>query len=338
MLMRHIIIVIVIGFLNTYFVFGQDIHYSQFYYNYPSQSPVQAGLFQGDHRITANYRNQWQSALVPYLSLSLFYDSKIKFRSGDDYIGLGIGIDYDRAGDSELSLSSLNIALNYGLTFQKTHRIIVGISPNVAQRRLSDENLKWNNQWNGDKFVKNLPSKESFKLSGDFFMDLSGGLAYQYTKTKRSKLLIGGSMFHILEPNQTFYGISQNKVKLPMRLVYHVKLDIGIGNHIDLILNGQYQEQEHYQEKMAVGMIRTYLNQNPGIKLNLLTGFGIRLGDAIIPVIGVEYKDWLISGSYDINTSGFKAATNKRGGLELAVQYHFRSVEPVGVFRKCPVY
>jgi type IX secretion system PorP/SprF family membrane protein len=338
MLVRHIVVFILICTLNTHAVFGQDIHYSQFFYHYPSQSPVQTGLFNGDHRITANYRNQWQSVIVPYLSLSLFYDTKFTFRAGDDYIGVGLGIDYDRAGDSELSLSSLNVSLNYGMNFKKHHRVIIGLSPNVGQRRLSNEKLKWNNQWDGEEFNKNLPPRENFKLSGDFFMDLAGGIAYQYTKTKRTKFLLGGSLFHILEPNQTFYGISQNKVSLPMRFVYNANLDIGIGDRLDLILNAQYQEQEEYNEKLALGMFRIYLNQNPGIKLNLLTGFGIRLDDALIPVIGIEYKDWLISGSYDINTSDFKTATNRRGGLELAVQYHFRSVERVGVFKKCPIY
>lgn len=80
---------------------------------------------------------------VPYMSFSLFYDSKIKLKSNGDYIGAGIGFDYDRAGDSELSLSSLNIGLNYGLTLSKGHLIILGLSPNIGQRRLSDEKLKW---------------------------------------------------------------------------------------------------------------------------------------------------------------------------------------------------
>lgn len=37
-------------------------------------------------------------------------------------------------------------------------------------------------------------------------------------------------MFHLLEPDQTFYGLSQTKVQLPQRMVLHANLDIGIGS------------------------------------------------------------------------------------------------------------
>jgi type IX secretion system PorP/SprF family membrane protein len=338
MLLRHI------GFFVTFYVIfivhsiGQDIHYSQYFYNYPSQSPIQTGLYHGDHRITANYRNQWQTVPVPYLSLSMFYDSKIKLNSIKDYIGVGVGFDYDKAGDSELSLTSLNVSLNYGLSIKKSHLFIIGLSPNLAQRRFSEEKLKWHNQWNGDKYDPTLPTRENFKLSTKLFIDLAGGLAYQYSVSNRTKFLIGASAFHLLEPDQTFYGQSTVKTKLPMRNVFHANFDIGIGGYIDLILNGQYQQQEEYSEKLGTGMFRFYLNKNPGIKLNLLAGCGIRLDDAFFPMIGFEYKDWMLSGSYDINTSDFKTASNRRGGLELAVQYIFRSVESVGIFRKCPIY
>ena len=145
MLMKHFIIVIVYFTFYSLKINGQDIHYSQYFYNYPSQSPVQSGLYSGKHRITANYRNQWQTVPVPYLTLSMFYDSKFKLKGGKDYIGVGIGFEYDKAGDSELSLASLNVSINYALSINKSNLLIIGLSPNVAQRRLSNEKLKWNN-------------------------------------------------------------------------------------------------------------------------------------------------------------------------------------------------
>lgn len=338
MLIRHTIIFTVICVIYSLNTNGQDIHYSQYFYNYPSQSPIQTGLFNGNHRITANYRNQWQSVPVPYLSLSMFYDSKIKMKGSKDYLGIGIGFDYDRAGDSELSLASLNVSLNYAFHIDKSNMLIFGLSPNLGQRRLSDDKLKWNNQWNGDKYDPNLSAKENFKLTGSVFFDLAGGFAYQYSKSQRTKVLLGAALFHLPEPNQTFYGISQNKVKLPKRQVLHATIDLAVGEYLDFIVNGQYQKQEEYNEKLGSGIFRLYLNKNPGVKLNLLMGCGIRIDDALIPMIGFEYKDWMVSGSYDINTSDLKTATNKRGGPEIAIQYVFRSPEPIGIYRKCPIY
>ena len=178
------------------------------------------------------------------MSFSLFYDSKIKLKSNGDYIGAGIGFDYDRAGDSELSLSSLNISLNYGLTLSKGHLIILGLSPNIGQRRLSDEKLKWGSQWTGDHYDKNRSPNENFNTTGDMFFDLSGGLAYQYSFTKRTRFMASAAIFHLLEPDQTFYGLSQNKIKLPQRNVLNGSINLGLGTYLDLLLNGEFQKFE----------------------------------------------------------------------------------------------
>lgn len=338
MLLKHRMVYSSLLYLIVQKMYGQDIHYSQSFLNYPGQNPAHSGLYIGKHRITANYRNQWQSVPVDYMSLSIFYDTKFRFKGRGDQIGLGLGFDYDKAGDSELSLTSFHLSLNYGLKIHKSHRIILGLSPNLAQRRLSDDKLKWGNQWNGDRYDPNKSPKENYNLTGEFFVDLSGGVAYEFMKTNRTRFVIGGAYFHLLEPNQTFYDINKTLVKLPIRKIFHAQLNIGLGNYIDLCVNGQYQLQQEYEEKAGIGYFRIYLDKNPGVKLNLLTGCGLRLDDAFFPLIGFEYKDWLISASYDINTSDFKTATNQRGGLEFAIQYVFKSVEPVGIFRKCPIY
>lgn len=338
MLERHIVLSIVLFLVALSPGLSQDIHYSQFYMHYPGQSPVHAGAYKGEHRITANYRSQWQTVPVPYLSLSLFYDSKFKFKTSKDFIGVGIGLDYDRAGDSKLSLTSLNAAFNYGLNLKKNHLIVLGISPSIGQRRFSEEKLKWDNQWNGDRYDPNLSPRESFSTTGSFFFDLGAGISYQYSKSARSYLMIGASAFHLLQPDQSFYGLNQTKTELPLRPVVHAELSIGLVPFADLILNAQHQQQDQYKESTGAGMFRFYINKNPGVRFNLLAGCGLRLDDAFFPIAGFQYQNWMATASYDINTSDFKTATNQRGGLELAVQYLFRSVEPVGLYKKCPIY
>ncbi len=100
----------------------------------------------------------------------------------------------------------------------------------------------------------------------------------------------------------------------------------------------QIQQQDVYEETAASGMFRLYLDKNPGVKLNLLLGAGLRMEDAFYPLAGFQYKNWTALASYDINTSDFRTASNKRGGLEVSLQYLFKSVEPIGIFKKCPIY
>ncbi|MBK8955577.1 MAG: PorP/SprF family type IX secretion system membrane protein [Saprospiraceae bacterium] len=339
MLKRHTLFLIAISWAISFYKGNtQDIHYSQFFMHLPGQSPANTGAYHGEHRLTANYRSQWQTVPVPYLTMSLFYDSKFKIRSKQDFIGVGIGLDYDKAGDSKLSLTALNASFSYGYNLNKHHQFRIGISPSVGQRRLSEELLKWDNQWDGEKYNQALSPKESFENSGAFFFDLGAGFSYQLSKSKRTYLAIGGSANHLLEPEQTFYTQQQNKVGLPMRFVYHANLSIGLVSFADLLAFGQYQEQDVYEETTASGLLRFYIDKNPGIRLNLLLGAGIRLDDAFYPMAGFQYKNWTALASYDVNTSDFKTATNNRGGLEISVQYQFKDVEPVGLYKKCPLY
>ncbi|HRI01727.1 MAG TPA: PorP/SprF family type IX secretion system membrane protein [Saprospiraceae bacterium] len=318
--------------------FGQDLHYSQFYYNQQNQNPALIGMFDGDHRISANYRNQWLSVPVPYMSTSILFDSKYRLRNFKDHMGWGVGMDYDRAGDSRLSMAKLQLGLNYYKSVAKKHAFSIGLAPSFAQRRLSEENLKWDVQWNGDRYDPTRSNKENFGATGKFFLDLSGGVAYHFVQSKRTRVSLSAGFYHINKPSQSFYSNQNIETNLPIRYHYGLASNFALFSWIDLAVFGQFQIQDQYQEIVGSSLIRLYVNQKPGSKFNLLLGCGIRLEDAIIPSIGFEYNSWLVSGSYDINTSPFKTATRQRGGPELSVQYYFRSVPPFGIYKKCPIY
>jgi hypothetical protein len=63
-----------------------------------------------------------------------------------------------------------------------------------------------------------------------------------------------------------------------------------------------------------------------------------RTGDALIPVIGLDYNEWNLGISYDVNTSDLKRASNSRGGYEIALTYIITKVKPIGIKPPCPVY
>src|SRR5258705_4781229 len=80
----------------------QDINFSQFYELPLLRNPALAGIFNGNVRFTAAYRNQWQSITVPYRTMAL--GSEFKFFKGlaaGDFITAGLQITNDIAGDSK---------------------------------------------------------------------------------------------------------------------------------------------------------------------------------------------------------------------------------------------
>ena len=61
----------------------QDINFSQFYELPLLRNPALAGIFNGNVRFTAGYRNQWESITVPYRTMAL--GTEIKFFKGLSY-------------------------------------------------------------------------------------------------------------------------------------------------------------------------------------------------------------------------------------------------------------
>ena len=55
---------------------SQDIHYSQFYNAPLTLNPALTGIFRGDIRFQANYRNQWRSVPVDFVTFTAAADMK----------------------------------------------------------------------------------------------------------------------------------------------------------------------------------------------------------------------------------------------------------------------
>ena len=65
--------------LTAQFATAQDINFSQFYELPLLRNPALAGIFSGDYRVTAAFRNQWQSVTVPYRTIALGMEYKKSF-------------------------------------------------------------------------------------------------------------------------------------------------------------------------------------------------------------------------------------------------------------------
>ena len=67
----------IIIFIIAFSAYSQDINFSQFYELPLLRNPGLAGNFSGDFRITASYRNQWESVTVPYRTMTLGAEYKL---------------------------------------------------------------------------------------------------------------------------------------------------------------------------------------------------------------------------------------------------------------------
>ncbi|MBL7750106.1 MAG: type IX secretion system membrane protein PorP/SprF, partial [Chitinophagaceae bacterium] len=71
---------------------------------------------------------------------------------------------------------------------------------------------------------------------------------------------------------------------------------------------------------------------------NVYLGSWFRFGDAIIPYVGLEFNDFHLGFTYDVNTSGLKPASNVRGGAEISLIYIKQPVDRNLKKLNCPKF
>jgi hypothetical protein len=77
---------------------------------------------------------------------------------------------------------------------------------------------------------------------------------------------------------------------------------------------------------------------SPENPLELYAGAWYRLGDALIPYMGIEVNHFRIGVSYDINTSTLRPASFSRGGTELSIIYVNPFSDPLKRKINCPKF
>src|SRR5919112_6431958 len=90
--------VVLAALMGSMATFAQDIHFSQFFEAPLLRNPSLAGIYTGDIRVQAVYRDQWRSVTTAYKTASLNGEYKMPIGKGSDFITAGIQALYDRAG------------------------------------------------------------------------------------------------------------------------------------------------------------------------------------------------------------------------------------------------
>jgi type IX secretion system PorP/SprF family membrane protein len=94
--------------------FAQDIHFTQFDAAPLTINPAFTGGFNGTFRAAGVYRDQWRSVTIPFVTYSASVDAPIiRDLSIDDYLAAGLQFYNDKAGDGNLSNTSVLASVAY---------------------------------------------------------------------------------------------------------------------------------------------------------------------------------------------------------------------------------
>lgn len=332
---RKILLSILLLISCQFFVFAQDIHWSQFNDNPIFQNPANSGKFTGTYRFYANYRDQWRSVTIPYSTISVSADTKIAKVRG---LGLGLLFFHDVAGDGRFRTVELQISPSYNLKLDadSIHNLRFGWQLGFNYRQMVFNNYYWDNQFDGVQYNPALPSNETYQTQKKMNFSTGVGIVYEWSISERKRISAGIGFFNINAPNQGFMG---QKIKRDRRLNVFAQGQFRIHEDWDIMPTFQLNFQGTYNEIILGSNVRYIFKNRLEKYMAFYFGGFFRNRDSGYMSVGMDYKNWFAGISYDLNFSKLVPASRVRGGFEVSVRYILNKIKPKNIYhRVCPDY
>src|SRR5690606_40788893 len=80
-----------------------------------------------------------------------------------------------------------------------------------------------------------------------------------------------------------------------------------------------YMTQGKYREIMGGGLLSWRSIDAKASNFTLYMGVFVRYQDAFVPTLKIDYSNYSLTCSYDINTSPLKLASNNAGWFEMSI-------------------
>jgi type IX secretion system PorP/SprF family membrane protein len=324
-----------IGFLLCcMWTHAQDIHFSQFYEAPLLRNPSLAGIYTGDIRVQAVYRDQWNSVTNAYKTGSLDAELKLPVGKAADFLSVGLQLLYDRAGTIGWTSTHVLPAVNYhkSISADRNRYLSLGFMGGWVQRRFDPSKMTTNSQYDGGGLGENFSAAQYSYLDGSVGMSFNSDL----NANPDNNYFIGAAYHHFTKPTTSFYNDS--RVRLEPKWVFSGGLRFGVNEYAFLTLQADQSFQGNYSETIGGAMYGLKLGGDPDQPDYVLHAGGfLRWNDAFIPVIKVDYSPFSVGISYDVNISKLKPSSYGRGGFELSVSYlAFRNKNSSIDYSKCP--
>lgn len=333
--MKRLRLVIVFSiFISS--IFAQDIHFTQWMHAPHTYSPSSIGDFNGKYRFHGNYRSQWASVSVPFVTCAGMVESNMiqQYVKGMSAAG---GFVYDVTGDSRFSTTHLNMGAGYKINLPDlSSQIRIGIQPTITQKKIDLQALRFDNQYNGYFYDDNLNSGENLPRLSRWYFDLSCGVQFSKIINDKWKLRTSFAVFNMFAPKQSFFN--NNNIRLDRRYSWQINGAFQMNKKSVLQPGVQLLQQGTYTAINFGGIYRYDLSKSEYFKQVFFAGVYFRAVDSGDIILGMDYDRWRVGVSYDINYSGLVPASNFRGGFECAIIYIIPDKIKRPTYKICPDY
>ena len=345
----NIAILTMISWVN---LLAQDPHFSIFYGVPIGINPAYTGNFNGNFRVSAQYRDQWSSVLTnesiaAYKTAVASLEARTnKGFDDNDFVGMGAFFMYDVAGQSRLSNTKFGLSASYRKSLDQygDHFIAIGAQAAYYQSRINLKDLTWGNQWNGTKYEASIPGESGNLDDNLVYYDFSTGISWGYNKFgTRNRFFAGLGLLHLNQPKASFFKsgttTSDGSLMIPMRINANAAAAFEAGKSLDVIPKVLFMKQGQSMETMFGGDVRLLLDPSDDMSNSVYLGFLSRVvgGDpsnvinssslnfeSMVITGRVDYNNMEIGAAYDFNVSDLTRASKYQGGFELYMNYTFK--------------
>lgn len=281
---------------------AQDPHFSQYFAHPLYINPAFAGANECP-RINIGYRNQWPNIAGGFSTMSVSYDQHIHAIRG----GLGAKVFADIQGGGTYRNISASVMYSYRFKLGRNFSLRLAAEAAYVNRYANWTSLTFPDQFDPmlglvrpttDEDLSQTPLDRHY---ADFAVGALGYNDYFY---------VGLSVNHLSRPDEGFMGVQRLAIKytahvggvIYFKKVYNTKRsekDISLSPNLIFTQQGKFEE-------LSYGL---YLNVYPMV-VGVWYRHNFTNSDALIALLGFEYKGVKIAYSYDVCVSQLR----KSGG------------------------
>ena len=327
-----------VSFIGTC-LFAQDMHFSQYYESPMQLNPALCGAFKGGLLAEVDYRNQWDklAGSAGFNAMTATFElHNLEQNWSRGYLATGLSFYKDQGGSSKVSNTGAALTFGSGIYVSQNSAFSAGIQGGFSQFSVNSSDFQWGTQFINQQYDPGAPSGEASIRNSLSYMDFSGGVLYSFAfkpvtqkgTESRIKFNVGLGVFHLNEPDISYFNETSPGSKLYMRTTAHGSFQFPLGmSPISLAPSFVYYLQGPSKEMDAGLKIRYDIseqNRFSGFGHTRLLDLGIydRLNDALIVMSGLDFDTFSAGVSYDVNTSPLSSATYGKGAFELSLKFN----------------
>lgn len=312
---------------------GQQSLYSQYFSTPLSLNPSLTGYFNGSFRFSSINRSQWGEDGNPFKSLSASVEKRFLANSKKGKLAAGLLFSADKSNLNAYSVTkaALSAAYNKALDEEGTIEFGVGFQGQYNQRRINPFVLTFESQFVSGGFNTGIPTPEMAKAATMNYLSLNAGVLLNIKSLEGNQLYLGLAAYNGNRPKSNF---------MDMTFLEPVRWNIQAGGTITLARGGLHFSNiislQQGSSEILLGMVGSFDLNDDAEGNKFLLGSWVRLKDALIPYVGINWNGIQVAFSYDITNSSARTTTNNRSSIEFSLGYKLWKRDKGEI--PCPVF